>query len=69
MHKTRNDLFSRAPAHVQRQLHDLRQRLRQETEACERKRRALRAAEVYESWEEIKQLTIHNFPGTVTKTD
>lgn len=58
MHKTRTDLFSRAPAHVQRQLHDLRKDLREKEQANDRKRRALRAAEAFETWEELKSLTI-----------
>lgn len=62
MHKTRTDLFSRAPAHVQRQLHDLRARLAQEIEddktAAVRRARALRAAEQRETWEEVKSLCI-----------
>jgi len=59
--KTRSDLFSRAPAHVQRALHDLRHRLAQEIEddktAAQRRARALRAAEQRETWEEIKEMT------------
>lgn len=61
MHKTRNDLFSRAPAHVQRQLHDLRVRLTQEInekDAAQRRFRALRAAEMQETWEEIKAFCV-----------
>lgn len=60
MHKTRTDLFGNAPAHVQRQLHDLRLRLKaQEDEraAALRRTRALQAAEQRESWEEIKAVT------------
>lgn len=61
MHKTRTDLFSRAPAHVQRQLHDLRLRLQRSEEdrqAKARRDRALRAAEEVESWEECKTLCV-----------
>lgn len=54
MHKTRNDLFSNAPAHVQRQLHDLRAELRKHSESQDLKRKQLRRAEALESWEEIK---------------
>lgn len=58
----KTDLFSRAPAHVQRQLHDLRRQLAREIEddktAAARRARALRAAEQRETWEECKSLCI-----------
>lgn len=60
MHKTRNDLLSNAPAHVQRQLHDLRLRLKrneEDREAAARRARALEAAQQRESWEEIKAVS------------
>lgn len=58
----KTDLFSRAPAHVQRALHDLRQQLAREIEddktSAARRARALRAAEQRETWEECRTLCV-----------
>jgi hypothetical protein len=61
MHKSRTDLFGRAPAHVQRELHDLRLNLKKEEEerqAKARRARILQAAQTLETWEEIAQMTV-----------
>lgn len=56
MHKTR--IQNAIPAHVAARLVEIRERCREAAEETTRKARALRAAERYEAWEELKTLTV-----------
>tara|TARA_R110000868_G_scaffold112176_3_gene302286 strand:- start:5254 stop:5439 length:186 start_codon:yes stop_codon:yes gene_type:complete len=56
MHKTR--IQNTIPAHVAARLSEIRERCREAAEESTRKARALRAAERYETWEEVRSLTV-----------
>ncbi len=56
MHKTR--IQSAIPAHVAARLSEIRERCREAAEETTRKARALRAAERYETWQEVKAMSV-----------
>lgn len=56
MHKTR--IQNTIPAHVASRLAEIRERCREAAEETTRKTRALRAAERYEAWQEVKAMSV-----------